>query len=83
MRVSLFFVFYSPFLFLTQFLFSDYLFFAKISNRRAGAGLGRTDAGGERNGSKTGGGKGYVSSCLFSLPTQLISSSRSSSFPIA
>ena len=57
-------------------------FFAKISNRRAGAGPGRTEAGGERNGSKTGGGKGYVSSCLFSLPTQFISSSCSSSFPI-
>ena len=63
------------------FLFSGYLIFA-ISNRRAGAGPGRTDAGGKQNGSKTGGGKGYMSSCLFSLPTQFISSSRSSSFRI-
>ena len=58
-------------------------FFAKIGNRRAGVGTGRTDADGEQNRIKTGGGKGYVSSCLFSLPTQSISSSRSSSFPIA
>ena len=42
-------------------------FFAKISNRRAGAGSDRTDADGDRNVSKTGGGKGYVSSCLFYL----------------
>ena len=49
------------------FLFSDYLLFSKISNRRAGAGPNRTDAGGKRNANKTGRGKGYVSSCLFSL----------------
>ena len=42
-------------------------FFVKISNRRAGAAPDRTDAGGEQNASKTGGGKGYVSSCLFSV----------------
>ena len=55
-------------------------FFAKITNRRDGAGPDRTDAAGKQNGSKTGGGKGYVPSCLFS---QFISSSHSSSVPIA
>lgn len=57
-------------------------FFAKIINRRAGAGPDRTDAGGDRNaGRDGGGGNGYLL-CYFLFSTLFISSSHSSSFPI-
>ena len=56
-------------------------FFAKIINRRAGAGPDRTDAGGDRNAGRDGGGNGYLL-CYFLFSTLFISSSHSSSFPI-
>ena len=59
-RDTLFFVFYSPLLFLSLFLFSSDLFFEKISNRRDGAGTDKTDTGNDGSADKTGGGKGYV-----------------------
>ena len=76
----LFFVLYSPLLFISLFLFSDYLFFTKINKRRAGLGPDRTDVIDNRNAGQDGGrgGNRYVS-CYFLLSTLFISSSRSSS----
>ena len=68
-----FFGFYSSLLF--AFLFSDYLFFAKIDNRRVRAGPDRTVADGKETKDKTGGAMVRVMFFLFSA--LFISSSRS------